>query len=91
MECFGGEDSTGNGQIVLAADQWGAAKIGRGSNTLEDGGKGDEGGNIGVGEAVLACGNWCLSGCLKSSGQGLNVYLLIIGNVFEIVVVLVRY
>lgn len=90
MECFSGEDSASNGEIVLAADQTCAAKIGRGSNTFKDGRKGDEGGNVGVGEAVLACCDRCLALRLKRGGQGLNVYLLVMSNVFEIVVVLVR-
>lgn len=91
MERLSGENGTGNREIVFTADQWSASEIGCGSNTFQDGGKSDEGGNIGIREVVLACCDWCLPGCLKSGGQGLNMYLLIVGNVFEVVVILTRY
>ena len=89
MEGLGCQDGTGNGQVVLAGDQGRTTKVSRSTDAFEDGGEGDEGCNIGVREVVGAGRDRGLAVCLKSRSQDLNVDLFIIGDIFEVVVVLV--
>ena len=47
VESFGNEDGSRDGEVVFGSYEAGAAEIGGGANTLEDGGQCDEGVDLG--------------------------------------------
>ena len=80
MNSFSDEDGASNTEVLLGCDKTSASEVGRSANTLEDGGKTDEGLGVCVWEFVLASSNWLGTSSAESSGQKLNVSFLIVSN-----------
>ena len=68
MESFHDEDGSGGGQVVLVGDQRCSREVGRGADTLKNGGECDEGYNIRVWESVSASLNWGCT-CGRDGGR----------------------
>lgn len=87
VQCLRHEDGSSNAKIVFARDESRAAKIGRGSYSLEHRGERDEALNVGVREVVFASSNGLGTSSCQCCGQELHVFFFVMNDVFEVVVV----
>lgn len=46
---LGGQDGTRGGKVILVLDEMSGTEVGRDTDTLEDGGEGHKGGDVGIG------------------------------------------
>jgi hypothetical protein len=77
MPGLDGEDAASGSQVILAHDAGGGAEVGADTDTLEDGGCDDEAVDIGDTECICALSNWVGASSLKTTGQEVDVGLLI--------------
>lgn len=78
-----GEDRSSNSDQGRSVDSSSGSKVGGHSDSLNDLGKGEEGGNAGVGEVVGARLDWGDAGGGDRSGEESDVVGLIGGNLLE--------
>lgn len=78
-----GQDGTSCGEVVLVHDAGGSTEVGGNSDTLQDGGEGNESSWGGDTEAVCAL---CNSSASEGGGQEADVGLLISCDLLEVVV-----
>lgn len=87
VERFGDEDGARNAEVGLAGDEAGAAEVGGYADALEHRGEGDEGFGVRVGEVVRAGCDGGGAGGHDGRGEELDVLFFVVGDVFEVVVV----
>jgi hypothetical protein len=81
-----GEDAAGSGNVGRVGDEGGGAEVGAHTDTLNDGGGGQEGVRGEVAKVVCALGDGCDTSSLEGSGQEVDVSLLIAANLLEVLV-----
>ena len=84
MQTFSSHDTGSNGEDLLRANKGSSTEIGAGANGLQDGADGDEAGDIGDWEVVLARLNWLNASRLDGRNQEVNMGRLVDGNEFEV-------
>lgn len=87
VQSLGDQNGACDGQVVLASNQGGTAKVGRSAHAFEDRGESDEALNIGVREGVVASLDRCDTGVRQSTGKKLHMLLLVVRNVLEVGIV----
>ena len=87
VEGFGDEDGAGDAEVGFAGYEAGAAEVGGCADAFEDGGEGDEGFGVRVGEGVGAGCDWGVAGGGEGGGEQFDVLFFVVGDVFEVVVV----
>jgi hypothetical protein len=81
-----GEDAAGSGNVGRVGDEGGGAEVGAHTDTLNDGGGGQEGVRGEVAKVVCASLDRCDTSSLEGGGQECDVGVLIHGDLLEVLV-----
>ena len=86
MARLNGQDGSGGGEILLGHNVGGSAEIGTDTYALEDGGRGDEGLDVGDAEGIGAFLDRGGTGRRQGGGQEGHVRALVQGGLLDVVV-----
>jgi hypothetical protein len=81
-----GEDTASSGNVGRVGDEGGGAEVGAHTDTLNDGGGGQEGVGGKVAKVVCALSDRCNTSSLEGGGQEVDVGLLIATNLLKVLV-----
>lgn len=88
MYCLGDQDRGRNPEVILACDKPSTTKVCRGPDPFENRGEGNEARDIGVREFVFACSDWRSTSSGQSRSEELDVFFLIVNDIFKVAVIL---